>query len=188
MERIKISKETAVPTGAAIEADTLYLVSTADPSIMECYMSNNAGTALRRLINEVDVQALINASLAGVSAVEIVDDIAARDALSLSSNAMVIVEDASADPTVDSGAALYGYDVSLDSYRKLSEFESLDVVLDWNNIQNRPNSTTAQIDAAVANSHSHANQTQLDLIGQDGDGDITYNNVKVANTYTNTDW
>ena len=188
MSKIKISKETAVPTGGAIVANTLYFVSTADPNIMEAYMSNSAGDALRRIINEADVQALIDASVNGVSAIEIVDDITARDALALTSNAMIIVEDASGDPTVNTGAALYGYKHSDTSFRKLSEFESLDVVLDWNNIQNGPSSSAAQIDASVTNSHTHSNKTQLDLIGQDGDGDPTYNGSKIANEYTSTAW
>lgn len=187
MSRIKISKETAVPTGGSIASSTLYAVSVGADKV-EFYMSNNAGTALRRLLNETDIQALIDASVSGISAVEIVSDISARDALTLTANAMIIVEDASADSSVTSGAALYGYKHSDTSFRKLAEFESLDIVLDWNNIQNKPTSSASAIDQAVTDSHTHSNKTQLDLIGQDGDGDITYNGSKVANEYTNTAW
>jgi len=187
MAKIKISKETAVPTGGSIAQNTIYLVSVGTDKV-ETYVSNSAGTALRRILNEADIQALIDASMAGISGVEIVADIVARDALTLTSNAMVIVEDASGDTTVDSGAALYGYKESDTSWRKLSEFESMDIVLNWSSIQGGPSSTPAQIDASVTNSHTHANKTQLDLIGQDGDGDATYNGAKIANEYTNTSW
>lgn len=187
MERIKISKETAVPSGASIIANTIYMVEV-DANIMEVYMSNNAGDALRRILNETDIQTLIDASVAGISGIEVVDNIADRDALNPTTNTQVLVLDATADPTVDSGAATYIYRLATDSYIKISEAESLDIVLDWNNIQNGPSSTPTAIDNAVTQSHTHANKTQLDLIGEDADNDITYNGVKVANQYTNTNW
>lgn len=187
MARIRISKETAVPIGGAIAADTIYVVSVGVDKV-EFYMSNSAGTALRRLLNEADIQALIDASAGAASSIDIVDNIAARDALALTTNALVIVEDASGDATVTSGAALYAYKQSTDTFSKLSEFESMDVVLNWSSIQGGPSSSPAAIDSAVTNSHSHANKTQLDLIGQDGDGDPTYNGSKIANEYTNLAW
>lgn len=187
MAKIKISKETAVPSGGAIVANTIYMVEV-DTNIMEVYMSNNAGDALRRILNETDIQALIDASIGGISGIEVVDDIAARDALTPTTNTQVLVIDASADPTVTSGAATYVYRLSTTSYIKISEAESLDIVLDWANIQNGPTSSPAAIDNAVTLSHTHANKTQLDLIGEDADNDITYNGVKIANQYTNTNW
>lgn len=187
MERIKISKETAVPSGASIIANTIYMVEV-DANIMEVYMSNNAGNALRRILNETDIQTLINASVSGISGIEVVDTITDRDALSPTTNTQVLVIDASSDPTVTSGAATYVYRLSTDSYIKISEAESLDIVLDWSNIQNGPTSSPAAIDNAVTQAHNHANKTQLDLIGEDADNDITYNGVKVANQYTNTNW
>lgn len=187
MSRIKISKVTAVPVGGAIVADTIYMVSVG-ASQMEVYMSNSTGNALRRVLNETDIQALINASLNGISTLEVVVDIAARDALTPTTNIQVYVLDASADATVTAGGATYIYRLANTTWYKISEAESLDLVLQWANIQGRPSSTPAQIDTAVSNSHTHANKTQLDLIGQDGDGDITYNGTKVANQYTSTAW
>lgn len=187
MAKIKISKVTAVPTGVAIVADTIYMVSVAADQ-MEVYMSNSAGDSLRRVLNETDIQALINASISGLGGVEVVDDIAARDALSPTSNLEVFVLDASSDPTVSSGGANYIYRLSNTTWYKQSEAESMDIVLDWNSIINGPSSSAAQIDSAVTNSHTHANKTQLDLIGQDGDGDPTYNGSKIANEYTSTAW
>ena len=188
MAKIKISQVTAVPTGGAIVANTIYMVSVGATNKMEVYMSNSAGDALKRVFNESDIQALINASVSGLGGIEVVDDIAARDALIPSSNVQVMVLDASADPTVSSGAATYVYRLSNTTWYKVSESESLDFVFNWSNLQDKPTSTVAQIDSAVTNSHTHANKTQLDLIGQDGDGDITYNGSKVANEYTSTAW
>ena len=60
---------------------------------------------------------------------QLVADIAARDALELTKNSFVLVSDASADPTVDVGAALYFYNMADDSYLKIAEYESLDLVI-----------------------------------------------------------
>lgn len=46
------------------------------------------------------------------------------------------------------------------------------VNLDWNNITNKPSSTTAQIDTAVSNSHTHSNKAVLDSITSFGSGSI----------------
>ena len=54
-------------------------------------------------------------------------DIAARDALTVQPGDLVYVMDASADPTVDAGAALYRRNDANTGYDKLTEFESLDV-------------------------------------------------------------
>lgn len=56
-------------------------------------------------------------------------DIAARDALTLTKNSFVVVADASADPTVDVGAAMYFYNKSDDSFMKIAEYESMDLVI-----------------------------------------------------------
>ena len=158
MSKILISKVTAVPTGGAIIANTIYLVTTGTDKV-EIYVANNAGTALRRLLHEADIQALIDASTAGISAIQVVADIAERDALVWEANGKVYVEDASEDPTVDAGGAEYVYKHATTEYIKASEAESLDMITDWNNMQNGPTSTAADIDTAVANSHSHTNKT-----------------------------
>lgn len=185
MSKISISKETALP--ATLVPNTIYLVSVGAGHV-EAYVSSVDGSTARRMLNEADIQALIDASVSGLSGIKIVSDIAARDALSLTANALILVEDASSDSTVDAGAALYTFKESDSSFTKVSEFESLDVVLDWSGIQNRPASTVAQIDASVANSHTHANKTELDALSQDADGDLNYNGSKVANQYISTAW
>lgn len=170
--KISFHQVTALP--GVLLGDALYAV-TSGADKLELYITNNDGSLARRVINEADVQALIDAAqLSGADALEVVDDIAARDALSLTANALVLVLDASADATVTAGAATYAYRHSTTSYIKISEHESLDVTLSWANITGKPTSSAAAIDSAVANSHTHANKTQLDKIDEDVDGNLTY--------------
>jgi len=166
MAQMKIEKLTALPS--TLVANTIYMLPhPTDANFMEIYVVDNAGVATRRIPTEQDIQGWIAAAVTGLSTLEVVADIAARDALSPTSNVLVLVKDASADPSVDTAtAATYVYELATDTYEKISEFESLDLVLDWANIQNGPASTPAAIDAAVNNSHTHANLTELNKISE----------------------
>ncbi len=173
----KPSKLTAVPS-LPCEGNAVFFVAPQDkPNYIEIYVSNTSGTALKRLLTDVDIQALIDASISGLAGeMPIVADIAARNALVLTKNTQVLVLDATGDSTVTSGAATYLYRVSTTSWIKLNEAESLDLISQWANIQGRPTSSPTAIDTAVSNSHTHTNKTQLDKIGENTDGLFTYNN------------
>lgn len=93
---------------------------------------------------------------------------------SVEAGQLVMVIDASTDPTVTSGWAIYrkrtgtGIDYTqLAGWQKIAESESLDVTVTWDNIQGKPSSTPAQIDQAVTDDHTHANKATLDLITYD---------------------
>jgi len=140
------------------------------------YVTSADGSTARRIINSDDIQAMIDASVANVSGgIEIVADIAARDALTPTNGKYVLVLDASGDPTVNSGAASYVWRAATSQWIKLTEYESMDMTITWAMIQGGPSSSPSAIDAAVANSHTHANMTQLNMIGEDANGDFTYN-------------
>lgn len=74
---------------------------------------------------------------AAAKEVKVVDDISARDAIPEKfSGLSVYVKDATADSTVDKGGAYYIYDGS--AWIKTAESESMDVVVDFANIANKP--------------------------------------------------
>ena len=175
----KPSKLTAVPSLPCDPNAVFFVAPTLKPNYIEIYVSNNAGTALKRLLTDADIQALIDASISGLAGeMPIVADIAARNALSPTKNTQVLVLDATGDSTVASGAATYLYRVSTTSWIKLSEAESLDLILQWANIQGKPTSSPSAIDTAVSNSHTHnGNLTQLNKIGENADALFTYNNA-----------
>lgn len=185
MATFQVFKETALP--GTLVPNAIYLVTAANADHVEMYVADNAGTAQRRIPTEADINTLINATVSGLSAIEVVADITARDALTLTQNTQVLVIDASADPTVTSGAATYIWDQANTAFVKISEFESLDAVLDWNNIINGPSSSAAAIDAAVAASHTHANITELNKIDEDVNGYMTYDGDALV-VSGNTSW
>ncbi len=178
---MRIHQVTTLP--ATLEADALYLVL--NGTFCETFVTDNSGVG-RLVGNSTMINQLITDATAALSGFLFVADIAGRDGLSPTSNQLALVTDASADASVDSGAAMYAYSLTDDSWTKITEFESFNenVVLDYNNLQNAPTSTAAAIDSAVAQSHTHTNKTQLDLIGGTAT-DPTYNGLPVSVLATN---
>ena len=187
MAAVKIFRETALP--GTLQANSVYLIAPAgSPNYVEMYVTGTSASTVKRILNETDIQAMISASLAGLSGLEIVADIAARNALTPNNGSMALVLDATGDATVQTGAATYVYQLSTTTWIKIAEHESLDLVLEWSAIQNKPTSAVADIDDAVAKKHSHSNKTQLDKIGEDGDGLMTYNGLLPKIAWDSTAW
>ena len=175
MALLRIERVLALP--GTLSGSTMYVVAGAAGDAAELYFTNTAGDVVRHLITEAEINDLINNAIANFSNILLVADIAARDALTPDHNSLVLVLDGTGDPTVISGAALYFYNVSNTTWYKISEFESLDVSLTWASLENKPSSSVADIDDAVSRRHSHANKAELDKVGEDADGKLTYNGV-----------
>lgn len=180
----KVFKETALP--GSLVANGIYLVApTGNPTALEIYVTNSAGSAARHLPTLDEIQAMIDASASTPNFV--VDDIAERDALTPANGSRAFVIDASDDATVASGAATYLWQASTTTWRKESEAESLDVTVTWSSISGRPTSSAASIDSAVAASHSHSNKTQLDKVGESS-GAPTYDGDPLVTAAASPAW
>ena len=189
MNALNIHRVNSLP--ATLEASSIYYVSNvANPELVEIYMTGNDADTVKRTINQADVDAWINLALADVesSTVLIAPTIAERDALALSRSTLVLVIDATGDSTVKAGAATYIYDASSQQFTKISEFESLDLVQSWDNIVDGPESTPEQIDESVLRSHAHANSAQLAKVGQDAQGEFTYNGQYPLARISSEEW
>ena len=188
MPNLLVHKVTALP--GTLEPHSVYFVApAARPNYVEVYVTNAAGDGSRKIIDQPDIQAMIDAAVAaGSGGTVIVDDIAARDAISADNAQTVYVVDASADATVASGGASYIWRESTTSWIKMSEAESLDLSLTWAAITGGPASTPANIDAAVAARHSHPNMTELGKIGEDGDGNLLYDGSQPLAPWSTNAW
>lgn len=184
----QVYKETALP-GTMTPHSVYYVAPAGQPNHVEIYVTDAAGTATRRVITAADVQAQIATSLSGLNELVIVANIVARDALlPLTTTKWVYVTDATGDATVAAGGATYLYNPTTTTWIKTGEAESLDVTLTWGNIVGRPTSSAALIDDAVTKAHTHANLTQLNKVGEDGAGNLTYNSSLPATGWTTTAW
>lgn len=184
-QRFKVFKETGVPTTWV--ANSLYLIKDPAKIHAEAYITSNTAVPTR-MINEDDVKVLITAAISTTNELLIVANIAARNALVLTQTISVYVTDATADSSVTTGGAYYIWNSSNSTWIKTAEAESMDVALSWANISGKPSSTVSQIDAAVGNSHTHSNKTQLDKIGEDGSGNPTYNGSVISNALESANW
>ncbi len=183
---LKVFKETAVP--ATWVADAIYFITATNANFTECYVTSSTAVP-RRIPNESDINSMIAAGISSANELVIVSDITERNALlPLTTVKNVFVKNATGDSTVVSGGAYYLYDPVTSTWIKTSEAESLDVVLQWSSIQGGPTSSPTQIDGAVTNSHTHTNKTQLDKVGEDGSGNLTYNGTLPYTGWETTNW
>ena len=158
-------------------------------SLVQFYSEDVYDKATKKFLSQFISET--NASISGVQAaiankapVLKAADITERDALTdVIDSQLCWVIDASADATVASGAALYLSTVSGSTvtWTKMAEVESMDLVVNWADIQGKPSSTVAQIDQAVTDSHVHANATVLVGLSANGtSGNLVYNNVDLG--------
>ena len=164
--------------GTAVSGRIYFLKDGAE-TYGDLYVGSTGGT-LVPFINEQRIIDVINTQGGAASEILIADDIAARDALVIPRNSIVVVIDASADPTVTSGAAQYLYRSVQDDFIKLGEFESLDVVIDWSDIQNRPSSSVVQIDDAVTTAQAITDTGSGVIISGAERSAIATNSAKVS--------
>lgn len=187
MATFQVFKETALP--GTLQANSIYLIApVGSPDYVEMYVTGTSAATVKRILNEADIQAMISAFLSGAANMDIVADIAARDALTPVNGSMCLVLDASADATVVAGAAAYVYQLSTAAWIKIAEYESMDLELTWAALQNKPTSSVADIDDAVSKRHSHTNKTQLDKVGEDGSGYLTYNGSLPKIAWDSASW
>ena len=186
--RVNFYAVSALP--GSLEPDSFYYV--ANGSVAESYLTDNLGNA-KSVGNTAMINQLITAALAswegGSSSMPIGADISARDVLFAvaAANTMALVIDASADPSVESGSALYAYDFGSSTVYKVAEYESMDLVIQWASIQGRPNSSVAQIDDAVGKAHQHTNKGVLDKFTEAG-GVLLYGGEGIATQWVSKDW
>lgn len=189
MAAIRFNKVNALP--GTLDANSVYFV--VNGGYAETYVTDSAGVA-KSVGNTSMIAAIataqINTALADLNMVDIVANIAARNALVVGKqrNMLILVQDATGDATVATGAALYSWNETGGVFVKLTEYEGLDVSLVWSNISGRPGSSPASIDDAVNKRHAHANTTQLDKIGEDVGGNLTFNGQPVAASWTTNNW
>lgn len=123
----------------------------------------------------------IERALAGIRVSIVADTIADRDALvgnGINAGDRVYVLDASDDETVEKGGADYLY-MTDNTWLKLSEWESMDVVCDWDYIKNKPESTPEQIDLSVAKQHTHNNIETLAALSEDSEKNLLFKGNRI---------
>lgn len=126
----------------------------------------------------LDRISLLERALAGNTTTAVVENIAERDLLTgrIPGDRCVVL-DATADPTVGQGGAEYiwmpAQGEAASYWRKLTEEESQDVILQWENIAGKPQQPAADIDRAALLAHAHDNKCVLDSLGRDESGRLT---------------
>lgn len=170
MNQIKIVRVTELPAPQDREASVIYIVQAAG-GYAELYFTGNDPATVARGVTKADVETLVAQAIGGFADIKFVQNIAERDAITWTQSGMVLVFDASADPSVTQGAAAYLYQLSTQSFTKIYELESIDIVPRWDNLVGRPNSSPEDIDAAVDSAHNHTDLATLERYGKNAELD-----------------
>lgn len=192
--RKDLYRKNAIPPVEQRKAGDRYLVkSSYNPNWVEQYTVGNDGQSLLAVGNVEMIDARFAELLTNNKLFHYADDIAAMNALieNFEGNNLILVEDASAHPEVNSGSALFGYKHADESITLIAEYESLNIVFTWGAILGKPSSSPAAIDTAVANSHTHQNKATLDKLGEDTGGNLTISQggeTRSIDTYAQCDW
>lgn len=125
---IQIARVSALP--GTLAANTIYLVADGATGL-QVVVTGATAEVVKSTLTTAQIQSMISSSIASDAGAipQYVADIAARDALTLTKNSMVLVGDATGDETVGAGAALYFYDQAADNFIKVAEYESMDLVI-----------------------------------------------------------
>lgn len=180
---LTISRVNALP--GTLAPETIYLVKTGTELTLT--VTGTTGAVVATTVSKADVNAAVTTAIGYLDMsnnIVFAADIAARNALNLSKTSFVYVADATADATVNAGAAMYLFNFVQGTWHKVTEYESLDLVLNWDSINGKPESSAADIDDAVGKRHSHANMAVLDLLTAP-DGKLLYNGADVGGVITN---
>lgn len=184
MSDIKFFKVQSLPS--TLEPNALYFVE--NGQFCETYITNRYGST-RGIGNSAMINSIVTQVVAGLSKtkLEVVPTITARNGLTFTENSMVLVTDATGDTTVKSGAALYAYIKSSNSYTKVAEYESMDVNIAWESLSGKPVASPAQIDDAVSKAHQHSNKEILDRLSDDN-GVLKYNGQPIKSSWETESW
>lgn len=182
-DQIKFIKAATLP--GTLEPNSFYFVE--NGTYAESYLTNSTGVA-RSVGNSAMINALASSIVSAANSMQVVADITARDAIAPTSVTLALVLDATGDATVSAGAATYVWNEGPDTWVKIAEYESMDVTVTWASISGKPTSSVANIDDAVAKRHAHSNLAQLDKIGEDGNGHLTYNGSPVSVHWDTNNW
>ena len=121
------------------------------------------------------------ATSAGVIAV--VDDLSGRDAImDPRVGYFCFVKDASNDPQVASGFALYIYQDALHGWARVVDASVLDIVLSWAKLIDKPQSTVENIDDAVIKKHAHQNESLLSNFSENDSGTLLFKGRLIEGT------
>ena len=188
-QQIKFFRETTLPD-TFVPYSIYFITDSESTEHTNIYVSSADGTSARRVMTPADVNTAIIGALGNINEITVVKDIGERNTIrdTKPNASYVYVMDATADSTVTAGGATYLFNASADSWVKVSEAESMDVVLNWANIQDKPTSAVADIDEAVAQRHTHANKDVLDKLSEDANGEMLYNNIPVSTRWDSVGW
>lgn len=194
---LKVFKVNDLPTD--VEANSIYIKKDSNYESFEnginICVSDKAGQIHRLMTNSemhTAVSKIAARVLANKSSISIVESYTDLNSLSPDNGDSAYVKDASSDATVNSGGAYYIYSSASGNWIKTAEAESMDITIRWEDIADKPSSSTTDIDDAVAQRHTHENMAVLNSLGvettKSREKVLTLNDQYIHITWDKSEW
>lgn len=161
------------------QPNTMYVVRETDHDDVVLHFTGATGVEIGSTISKSEVASMIQSGTSVVSDIVVVETYQDMKNLVLFRNTVIYVDDATGDPGVHLGSAVYIYDKVKAQYNRLSKSET---AVSWNGIDGGPTSSPSAIDQAVARSHIHANKPVLDKFSVSGSDKLLFDTTVITPT------
>jgi hypothetical protein len=142
------------------------------------YATNKNGVEIRGTLNLADLNSRIEGLTLDLTDLKTVSTYVARDSLTLHKNSLVLVGDASGDPNINTGYAVYFWDNNTSTWTLTYASEDEGISVDFSMLGFA--STAAQIDTAASWEHTHGNTVLIDNIQTNPvTNNLVYNNIEL---------
>ena len=165
-----------------LAGNTIYITKADAADIAQIHFTNNDGSEVRHLLGLEEVYSIAQSQVQANSLFYVAPTLTGMLGLSPQKTAMIYVIDASTAENQNAGAAWYLYDAQTSTHTKLNVGSA-----NWGDVQGRPQSGVDAIDAAVQNSHAHANLSVLDRFSQNENGAVCFDGKPIV-TYGAMEW
>ncbi len=182
MAILNIHRVNELPT--ALEAHALYVLRKQEFGRAELIFTSAEGVTYP-ILDTASVQNIVGNAINGTSSITIMQTIAERDEYVFAGDSAVYVVDATGDPEVLTGSALYFYKKETNTFVLIICAKHTS----WSDALGKPVSTPDQIDEAVEKMHIHENNEVLSNLTEGEDGTLYYKGAPVSDIRMATiDW
>lgn len=180
-----ITRVAALP--ATLAPNNIYIVRSTDGKKATLVFTGERAEIVVSTFNESDALTLVDGYMEGHATVLAFATYADMLASAPTVTTYAYVRDASGDPQALHASASYVYDTVSRKWVFAPGSNAAGGSAKWSDIEGRPTSTPAAIDAAVSNAHSHTNKTILDGLGEN-QGKLTFGGANVSPVTVVSNW
>jgi hypothetical protein len=153
---------------ATLAPNAIYYLPTGVANELQIVVTGLTAEVVYATVTRSDIQALIDSAAGLNQEILVTPTITTRAAMTWAGNGIVLVGDATDDPEIDAGAAIYFYNAADQTYTLTARLADLYIVQDWGDILNIPPAVSG--------------------LGVDANGNLTFGGNVMGMYFETTEW